>query len=204
MATDNGGRSTTSETLGVTVGATISTSQLHPTDDGTLRESAPTAVSNWREVEAYGKPGAQNVALLKFDVSASKGTGHEVRSAILKMYAAQTKNLPGTFAVHSTTGSADWSENSVNWQNGPKKVSTPLATAAVDEKGTWIEFDVTSYVANHVADSSLSSSITFWVSEASGLTYKLVKFTSGRASNTNKSRPTLTYINHESTPILYP
>lgn len=187
VATDNAGRNaTTTATQGarVTVGAEIATAVLTPTQDSTIRESSPSTTSNWRVVEAYGKRGGENVALLQFDLTAQRTAQHSVRSAVLRLFPDELKNAPGRFAVHATTGQASWSEKSVNWNNSPSK-SELLASREIIAKGQYVEFDVTSHVRQHVMSSAGQATLTFWVAGADK-DYELAKFQGRRADNKNK------------------
>eukprot|EP00929_Paragymnodinium_shiwhaense_P049616 TRINITY_DN25016_c0_g1_i4.p1 TRINITY_DN25016_c0_g1~~TRINITY_DN25016_c0_g1_i4.p1 ORF type:complete len:606 (-),score=83.19 TRINITY_DN25016_c0_g1_i4:711-2528(-) len=85
-ATDKGGKSTRSNAVAITVGATLSTTKLSAANDATLRESSPSSVCNWGDNEVYGSPNGQTVAIHQFDLTARKALGGEVRSAELRLY----------------------------------------------------------------------------------------------------------------------
>ena len=184
VATDNAGRNATTTAARVTVGAEIATAVLTPTQDSTIRESSPSMTSNWRVLEAYGKQGGENVALLQFDLTAQRTAQHSVRSVVLRLFPDELKNAPGRFAVHATTGKASWSEKSVNWNNSPSK-SELLASREIIAKGQYVEYDVTSHVRQHVMSSAGQATLTFWVAGADK-DYELAKFQGRRADNKNK------------------
>jgi hypothetical protein len=189
VATDNEGQNaTTEQSVRITVGADLITATLIPTQDGTIRQSAPSTTSNWKVVEAYGKRGGENVALLKFDLANERAAQHFVRSAVLRLFTDELKNAPGRFAVHATTVKASWSEKSVNWNNAPSK-SALLSSQKITEKGQYVDFDVTAHVRQHVmmdADSA-PATLTFWVAGADK-GYELAKFQGRRADNKNKPK----------------
>ena len=181
IAIDNGGRNSSTERARFTVGANIETHILTPTDDATIRQGAPSTVSNWGIVEAYGKTGGENVGLFKFDVASQMGSGDEILKATLRLYAVSCKNTPGTFGVYKTFGQDSWDETSVTWNNAPKK-STLLTLNVISSKNRYYDFDVTAYIKQQVKDSTAA---TVWV-EGMDMKYELVKFESRRASNHNK------------------
>ena len=181
IAMDNGGRNSSVERVRFTVGANIETRILTPTDDATIRQSAPSTVSNWGIVEAYGKKGGENAGLFKFDVASQVSSGDDVLEATLRLYAVSFKNTPGTFGVYKTFGQDSWDETSVTWNNAPKK-STLLSSNVINPEKKYYEFDVTAYIQQRVKDSTAA---TVWVAGME-INYELVKFESRRADNNNK------------------
>ena len=181
IATDDAGTSA-SAVVGITVGATLTTSPLAATRDATIRESSPAANSNWAD-NVYGKPGGRNVALHQFDMAAPKALQHELRSAALKLYATGDRNLPGRFALYGTSGAqnANWQETTVTWSTAPIR-GNKLSTEVISSKGRWFSWDVTHYVAKQWT--SAENLITFWL-EDDELDWNKVTFESRREGNAN-------------------
>ena len=140
-----------------------------PTDDASLRELAPAAVSNYGNIEVYGSATDPKVAILKFDTSSLVSASTVVTSASMELYADTVQNGGGTYEVYQTSGVESWDETTVTWSNGPTR-STKITDVSITAAGQYYLIDVTSYVAARVAASA--SSVTIWVRQpASELTH---------------------------------
>ena len=181
VATDAEGRNATSSTVGVTVGATLTTSTLIAADDVTLRQGSPDSVCNWADNEVYGKPGAQNVALVRFDVADLAASGHQVRSATLQLYVVGGRNLPGRFALYGVNDTAAWAEASTTWRNAPERAAK-VSSVDIAATGAWVHVDVAEHVAAALGRSPPATSLSFWV-EDERQDYSKFTFESRRPSN---------------------
>ena len=122
------GKKTTSAYVGVVPGADTSASTLAAGDDAALKgkTSDRNGNNNYGAVELYMRvddetDGPQSiVSVFKFDAS-SLASKVEVRDAKLRLYVSNTKQDSADIAVWSTSGSSDWSEDTVTWNSGPKK-----------------------------------------------------------------------------------
>ena len=64
--------------------------------------------------------------------------------------------------MYSTVGSEAWVEESVTWNNGPKK-KDKIAVTFVSSAGEYHEWDVTTHIDAVVKSGSGLDSVTFWV-----------------------------------------
>jgi chitodextrinase len=112
-----------------------------PTDDAYIVQGSPTANhGSATTLQTDGSPVKD--FLLRFDVS---GVGSaSVTSATLRLWV--TDPSPSGGIVHRTTSST-WGEGSVTWSNAPPSASSPNVSIDRVSKGTWIEIDVSSFVA---------------------------------------------------------
>ena len=170
VATDAAGKTATSAYVGVVPGAVTSTTALNAADDASLKgkTSDRNSNNNYGSVELYMREPDENdgeqsiIALFKFDGS-SLASKSEIREAKLRLYVSATKQSSADFAVWSTTGATSWVEESVTWNNGPRK-KDKLAVTRVTSNNNWYEWDVTEYVDAVVkAGGSGLASVSFWV-----------------------------------------
>lgn len=172
-ARDNGGKDGTSAYVNVVAGATTGSSTLPAIDDAALkgRTRDRDENNNYGSVELWMREedetdGEQSiVSVFKFDAS-SLATFAEIRSAKLRLY-VNRKSGDSSFsdyAVYSTTGSETWVEETVTWNNGPKK-KDKIAVTSVSSAGEYHEWDVTTHIDAVVKGGSGLDSVTFWVEE---------------------------------------
>ncbi|KAF0095927.1 MAG: poly(beta-D-mannuronate) lyase [Puniceicoccaceae bacterium 5H] len=90
---------------------------------------------------------------LGFNLSTVSGT---VTDATLRVYITQV-NDPSTHSVYS--GDDSWSEGSITWNGQPASYTPALDSASLSAgvEDYWIEYDVTSYIANQVANGNDAS-----------------------------------------------
>ena len=169
VATDSGGKTSTSAYVGVVPGAVSSVANLEATDDAALkgRTSDRNQVNNYGAVELYTREphateGEQSiVSVFKFDAS-SLASKAEIREAKLRLYVSDAKQAAADFAVWSTSGATSWVEESVTWNNGPTK-KNKLSVTRVTAENRWYEWDVTNYVDDAVKAGVGLASMTFWL-----------------------------------------
>ena len=168
-ARDNGGKDGTSAYVNVVAGATTGSSTLTAIDDAALkgRTSDRDQNNNYGSVELWMREedetdGEQSiVSVFKFDAS-SLATFAEIRSAKLRLYVNQKSGDSSDYAVYSTVGSEAWVEESVTWNNGPKK-KDKIAVTFVSSAGEYHEWDVTTHIDAVVKSGSGLDTVTFWV-----------------------------------------
>ena len=170
VATDATGRTANSAHVSVVPGAVTSVETLEATDDAALkgRTSDRNQNNNYGGVELFTREphsteGEQSiVSVFKFDAS-SLASKAEIREATLRLYVSETKQAAADFAVWSTSGATDWTEETVTWNNGPTK-KDKLSATRVTANNNWYEWDVTDYMdAMLKTDGSSLASVTFWL-----------------------------------------
>jgi PKD repeat protein len=112
-------------------------------EDARVRSSSPGSnygTSDYLRLRDGGGSETTYESYLRFDLSAVGGQA--ISSAILRLYATDGSDDPGTlFAVNGA-----WSEADITWSNAPGFSGSPLASAAAASSNTWVEFDVSSVV----------------------------------------------------------
>ena len=84
------------------------------------------------------------MSVFKFDAS-SLASKAEIREAKLRLYVSNTRQASADFAAWSTSGATDWAEDTVTWNNGPRK-KDKLSATRVTANNNWYEWDVTDHV----------------------------------------------------------
>jgi hypothetical protein len=110
--------------------------QEDPTDNygtsGTLRIEASDPGDD-EAIESY----------VRFTVVGLQGP---VQQAKLRLYATTNGTTVGS-EVYGVTGS--WTETGITWNTRPGRSSTPIATSGGVSAGSWVDYDVTSFVTGN-------------------------------------------------------
>ena len=101
------------------------------------------------------------VSVFKFDAS-SLARLQRSRSAKLRLFVNHKSGDSSDYAVYSTVGSEAWVEESVTWNNGPKK-KDKIAVTFVSSAVVSRKWDVTTHIDAVVKSGSGLDSVTFWV-----------------------------------------
>eukprot|EP00931_Biecheleriopsis_adriatica_P042588 TRINITY_DN24278_c0_g1_i3.p1 TRINITY_DN24278_c0_g1~~TRINITY_DN24278_c0_g1_i3.p1 ORF type:complete len:953 (+),score=129.01 TRINITY_DN24278_c0_g1_i3:86-2944(+) len=196
VATDDGGVKGTSAYVGVICGGTRSSMTLTPSDDASLK--AKTAdrdqVNNWGNIEIYARPpaddGPQGIyGIFKVDAS-SLTSSAEIVDAKLRVY-ANSVSKPGDFSVWSSVGAEDWKEDTVTWNNGPRK-DERISMTRVDKSNKYWDFDITQWLDAKLKTGDALGPLTLWV-QGDVEDYEAFNCESSRESNSNKPRIEVTY-----------
>jgi len=88
---------------------------------------------------------------LKFNFSTV--TESSVKQATLKLYVYKTDtNAPSTALKIFGNSVESWTESGINWSNAPANTTEITSTyVGASQAGTYVEFDVTSYINSHLA-----------------------------------------------------
>ena len=204
VATDQSGGSKTSEYAGVTVGAVVTSVNIEPTDDATIRTRATERNDNgnYGGVELFGRAPDSNgddqyiAGIWKIDLSSLTSAGAaEVQSAKLRLYATdvdgEDSRIGGRFSVWSTTGAESWSEDTVTYNTGPTRVAK-VSSTDVDAKDQYWDFDVTADLDAKLKNGADLSSVTYWVQPDELEAERLVVY-SIRSSNPHRPQFAVTY-----------
>lgn len=143
IARENGGSTTTSAPLTVTVNNySLSTQTFVPSDDATIDADSPNQnFGSASKLEVDMKP-VQSF-LMKFSIT---GIGsRQVSSAKLRLYCINASDKGGDVYPVSDTS---WSESSVTLNNAPSAAGSIVASLGAVARDTWIEVDVTSLIKN--------------------------------------------------------
>ena len=198
VATDDGGANATSAYVGVTIGATISTHVVTPSEDATIMTRARDRDdnANYGGVEIFGRAPDSSTGedqliagIWKVDLSGVVVSGvAEIRDAKLRLYADRIDGegsvVGGNFSVWTTTGAKTWEETSVTFNNGPKR-NRKLSVTKVTAKNTYVDFDVTSDVDATLKAGGDLSAVTYWVQAEDIVSERLV-VQSIRSSNAHR------------------
>ena len=157
--------------MGVVPGAVTTDLSLKATDDAALkgRTNDRNEINNYSGVELYMREPDDNdgeqsiVSIFKFDTS-DLDNYKEIREAKLRLRVSNVLDNQGAVNISawSTTGSTNWVEESVTWNNGPQKADI-LDVTIVTTNEAWYEWDLTTYVDAAVKEKNLGSSTTFWM-----------------------------------------
>ncbi|MGH2531440.1 MAG: DUF7594 domain-containing protein [Thermomicrobiales bacterium] len=115
-----------------------------PNADARVEEARPTSrfgLSTQLKTEAGSDPDIETY--IRFAVSDVSGG---VQSATLRVYVPNlpdygTKDGPAVFIANN-----DWTESAITWNNRPARSITPRDDKGAIPPGTWVEFDVSSFV----------------------------------------------------------
>ncbi|WPB78084.1 DNRLRE domain-containing protein [Archangium violaceum] len=111
---------------------------LAPTDDAYVEEGLEEPRSG-AERKLVADNLSRRSAFLRFEVPAQPGP---VRRATLRLY-AMDGSTDGPKLYPATT---DWSEDSLTWSQQPSVTGGPLGDVGDVPHGSWVEYDVTSFV----------------------------------------------------------
>ena len=171
VATDAAGKTAESVHVGVVPGAVTTDLSLKATDDAALKGKTANRNenNNYGGVELYTREPDDNdgeqsiVSIFKFDTS-DLDNFKEIREAKLRLRVSNILDNQdaANISAWSTTGSTNWDEESVTWNNGPRKADI-LDVTIVTASEAWYEWDLTTYVDAAVKEENLGSSTTFWM-----------------------------------------
>jgi PKD repeat protein len=112
-----------------------------PNADARVAEGSPTRnFGGEATLRVRTQAGGSGQSFLRFDLASLTGT---VVSAKLRLFCSDG----GTSGGRVHTVSSTWSETTLNWNNKPALLGSPLATLGAVALGSWIEIDVTSAVS---------------------------------------------------------
>jgi hypothetical protein len=91
---------------------------------------------------------------LKFSLTNQSGA---ISSAKLRIYGSNTDNAATVTLSCYGVDSDSWTEDALTYANAPVGSPTVLSTAAVNNQGKYLEFDVTSFVKAQLAGDKIVS-----------------------------------------------
>ena len=170
LAKDTDGKVSTPDIVGITVGATIDTSNVTVIHDASIRESSPNSTGNWSKIEVYSNSNTL-AGILKFSVN-GLDTLPEIRDAQLELYTYSVNDTVALY-LHKITDNG-WDESSVTWNTAPLKGAF-LGKQNIETANKRYSFDITSYLNETLANGD--STIGFWIEDPNN-SFTQVKFDS--------------------------
>ncbi len=153
-ARDESGNESSGVSLSVTTDVAPLVATLLPVADAYVRTG--TATSNYGSDVIMKVKGTGDLlerrTYMKFDLSANAA----VKTAVLRFYGYNVENNDGVrVAVSETTD--NWQENTINWNNAPAAVGTPLGVLTINATRQYHEIDITAYVKAQVSGDKVLS-----------------------------------------------
>ncbi|MBD0256025.1 MAG: DNRLRE domain-containing protein, partial [Cytophagales bacterium] len=153
-ARDESGNESAGVSLSVTTEVAPLVATLLPVADSYVRTG--TATTNYGNDAVMKVKGTGDLlerrSYMKFDLSANTA----VKTAVLRLYGYNVENNDGVRVTFSET-SDNWQENTINWNNAPAAVGTPLGVLTINATKQYHEIDLTEYVKAQVSGDKVLS-----------------------------------------------
>lgn len=133
------------------VPSTLTTTDLNPTDDTYVNGGAATTNYGTATYMVTKTSTTDRYAYLKFDLSNISGS---ITSAKLRLY-KKSVSASSTRSVYALSDDS-WSETDLTWNNKPS-YGNELSNMTITFSGTWVEWDITSYIASEYSGDKIAS-----------------------------------------------